>query len=327
MYYQLNDILNKKSLYNFIIGHRGVGKTYALKCYCIRRYIKHNEQFIWIRRYKGELKEAKSEFMSDIAHLFPNVKIEVDGYLLKIDNKIAGFFIPLSIASKYKSKPFPNVKTIVFDEFLITKSTYKYLQNESVIFDELFNTVDRYKDKTTAYFVGNAISFVNPYFIEYKITQTNKRFTFDKTKLVCVENFKSEEFIKHAKSSRFGKLKAGTEYEKYSIENEFLEDNNKFIAQRPKQCRFYCCFKFENQNIGFWWDLTGTGYLFASSKYDTSSRCIFSILTQDHAPNLVMLRHLKNGFTKDIKMAYQMGQLFFESQLLKKTFEKMLTYI
>ena len=124
MYYQLNDILNKKALYNFIIGHRGVGKTYALKCYCIRRFIKHSEQFIWIRRYKSELKEAKSEFMSDILHLFPNVKIEVEGYHLKIDNKIAGFFIPLSIASKYKSKPFPNVKTIVFDEFLITKSTY-----------------------------------------------------------------------------------------------------------------------------------------------------------------------------------------------------------
>lgn len=327
-YYQLNEILNKHCLYNFIIGHRGVGKTYALKCYCIRRFLKHDEQFVWVRRYKSELKEAKENFMTDLLknNVFPNNSIKVDGLKLMIDGKVAGYFVNLSTSSKQKSKPFPNVFTIVFDEFLITKSTYKYLQEESTIFDELFNTIDRYEDRTTAFFVGNAISFVNPYFIEYKIRQTNNRFTFDKTGLAVVENYKNELFIEHAKKSRFGRLKAGSEYEKYAIENDFLEDDNKFIAEKPKNCRFFCTYVFENQKIGFWIDRE-TGNIHASAKYDPSSTQMFSILSQDHAPNMVMLKHLKNSYSRDLKLAYQFGQLYFESQLIKKTFEKMLTYL
>ena len=326
MYYQLNEILNFNSIYKFIIGHRGVGKTYALKCYCLRRFIKHGEQFVWVRRYKTELSEAKSDFMKDIADKFSMYKITIDGNKIYIDSKIAGYFIPLSVASKFKSKPFPDVRTIVFDEFLITKSSYKYLQNESIIFDELYNTIDRYKDLTTAFFIGNAISFVNPYFVDLGIVQTNKRFTFDNSKQAVVEHFKSQAFIDKAKATRFGKLKSGTEYERYAIENEYLEDNNNFIAPRPKNTSYLCCIVFEGKNLGFWLE-NKTGKVFVCDKYDAASRRIFTLLCDDHSPNMIMIRRLKLGYIRDLRHVYEQGKMFFEDQIYKKLFEKLEMYL
>ena len=326
MYYQLNELLNLNCIYNFIIGHRGVGKTYAGKTYCLRRFIKHGEQFIWVRRYKSELAEAKSDFMKDIADKFKDHQIKIDGNKIIVDGKVAGFFIALSVSSKFKSKPFPDVRTIIFDEFLVTKSTYKYLQSESTIFDELYNTVDRYKDVTKAFFIGNAISFVNPYFIDLGINQTNKRFTFDKSKQAVVEHFKSQAFIDNAKATRFGKLKAGTEYEKYAIENEYLEDNNNFIAPKPLKATYLCCIVFEGKKLGFWLE-NKSGKVFVCDKYDKSSRRIFTLLCEDHSPNMIMIRRLKLGYIRDLRHVYEQGKMYFENQTYKKLFEKLQMYL
>lgn len=326
MYYQLNKILNFNCIYNFIIGHRGVGKTYAGKCYCLRRYIKHGEQFVWVRRYKSELSEAKSEFMTDIQDKFKDHEIKIDGNRIIVDKKVAGYFIPLSVASKFKSKPFPKVRTIVFDEFVVTKSTYKYLQSEAVIFDELYNTIDRYKDVTKAFFIGNAISFVNPYFVDLGIVKTNKQFTFDKTRQAVVEHFKSQEFIDNAKATRFGKLKAGTAYESYAIENNYLEDNENFIAKRPPKTTYLCCIVFEGKKLGFWLE-NKSGKVFVCEDYDKSSRRIFTLLCEDHSPNMIMIRRLKLGYIRDLRHVYEQGKMFFDSQTLKKAFEKLEMYL
>ena len=326
MYYQLNKILNYKCVYNFIIGHRGVGKTYALKCYCLRRFLKHGEEFVWVRRYKSELSEAKSDFMKDIAEKFPGIEVKIDGNRIVVNNKVAGYFIPLSVSSKFKSKPFPKVRTIVFDEFLITKSSYKYLPNETIIFNELYSTVDRYKDVTTAFFIGNAISFVNPYFIDFKIYQTKNQFTLDPTKQAIVEHFKSQPFIDMAKATKFGKLTAGTSYEKYAIENEYLEDNNNFIAKRPQKTTYLCCIVFEGKKLGFWLE-NKSGKVFACESYDKSSRRIFTLLCEDHSPNMIMIRRLKLGYMRDLRHVYEQGKMYFEDQICKKLFEKIQMYL
>ena len=125
-YYNGDTLLSHRKLYNWIIGHRGVGKTYYFKRLCIRKFLKKGEQFVWVRRYKTELAEAKSKWLKDISNLFPDNKIFINGNIIYVDDKIAGYFIPLSVSSKYKSSSFPLVTSIVFDEFLIDKSTFKY---------------------------------------------------------------------------------------------------------------------------------------------------------------------------------------------------------
>jgi len=49
-YYDLHNLLTRNAPWNFIIGARGLGKTFAAKRYGIKEYIKHGHEFIYLRR-------------------------------------------------------------------------------------------------------------------------------------------------------------------------------------------------------------------------------------------------------------------------------------
>lgn len=57
MYYNYNKILSYNAFINILIGERGVGKTYGASKMVVNKFIKKNEQFAYIRRYKSDLKE------------------------------------------------------------------------------------------------------------------------------------------------------------------------------------------------------------------------------------------------------------------------------
>ena len=59
MYWDINKSLSYNALFNFIVGNRGAGKTYGSKKYVINRFLKYGEQFVYIRRFKDELKKIK----------------------------------------------------------------------------------------------------------------------------------------------------------------------------------------------------------------------------------------------------------------------------
>ena len=61
MFWDINKSVSRNCLFNFIVGNRGAGKTYGAKKYVINRFLKTGEQFVYIRRYKEELKKIKEE--------------------------------------------------------------------------------------------------------------------------------------------------------------------------------------------------------------------------------------------------------------------------
>lgn len=62
MYYDYNKILSYNAMLNFLIGERGVGKTYGASKFVVNQFIKKHEQFAYIRRYKPELSESVPKF-------------------------------------------------------------------------------------------------------------------------------------------------------------------------------------------------------------------------------------------------------------------------
>ena len=58
-YWKIDRIKSHDRLFNFVIGGRGIGKTYACKHEGIKRYLASGEQFIYLRRYKEEIKPLK----------------------------------------------------------------------------------------------------------------------------------------------------------------------------------------------------------------------------------------------------------------------------
>lgn len=183
-YYSLDNILSKNADYNIIFGERSNGKTYAALKYGIERYIKTGEQMAYIRRWREDLRGKRAENL--FANHVANGLIEelTDGkynevfylsnkwflsYYDKDKNKRYPDSTPfcfgfcLSEQEHEKSSSYPNVTTIVFDEFLTRRI---YLPDEFMLYMNLLSTIIRQRDNVKVFMLGNTVNKFCPYFQE-----------------------------------------------------------------------------------------------------------------------------------------------------------------
>ena len=210
-----------------------------------------------------------------------------------IDDKLAGFSIPLSVANILKSSTYDNVDTIIFDEFIIDKGNYHYLQNEVIQLLDVIETVARLRD-IRVIFLGNAISITNPYFTFFNLTLPyNSDIKIAKrdnkgNPLIVINYIKNLKYREVKKASRFGQLIDGTEYGKYAIDNEFLRDSKYFIKKKSKNSKFYFILILNNKNYGVWCDYK-LGLMFISYDFDPNCPVRFSINPEDHKENTLLI--------------------------------------
>lgn len=111
IYYNYDRVFSYNSLLNIIIGERGVGKSYGLKKHCIKNFLKTGHQFIYLRRYETEIKKLmkRDKFFEDIKNdeELKHLDLKCSGNTFLVNGKVAGYSIPLSKSSTYKSDPFP----------------------------------------------------------------------------------------------------------------------------------------------------------------------------------------------------------------------------
>lgn len=329
MYYNFDRILSYNCLFNFIMTNRGLGKTYGSIKRGINAHLKNNNyQIMYVRRYREEVKEVKSTFFDTIKKDFPEVKFKVEGNIGYINNKPFVHFVALSTSRKLKSKSYPLVKVIIYDEFLIDKETGRYIPNEPEVFQDLFETVVRQRDDVIALFLANNISTVNPYFLYYNCIPYGKRFTIAQDGLVVVEQFVGEEFVNEKKKTRFGRLIDGTSYGNYALENKSLCDNDTFIQKyNPKDIKFLFSVKYRGNEIGIWISYK-EGICYVSDKIQTSSKNRFSITKDDHDINLVMYNSLSNFLLfREFVKYFRLGMARFKSNKVKVITYDILQYM
>ena len=63
---------------NFIVGGRGIGKTYGFKVDSIKHYKKTGKQFFYFKRHTTDMSTIDT-FFNDIAHEFPEDELSVKG--------------------------------------------------------------------------------------------------------------------------------------------------------------------------------------------------------------------------------------------------------
>lgn len=328
MFYDISHVLTYNAYFNFLIGERGVGKTFSAKKFVINKFLKKNEQFIYLRRYKTEIDKSKKTFFNDISANFKNHDFENKGDTFLIDNKPAGYAIPLSTANILKSVCYDNVSTIIFDEFIIDKGCYHYLSHEVNTFLEFCETVFRLRDNVRVLFLANAITQTNPYFLYFNLNpNTNSDISLYNDNLILLQIMKNYEYRAKKKQSKFGRLISGTDYSDYAIDNDFLRDNNNFIAKKSGNCNFLFAFIYQSQTFGVWVNYN-LGQMFVSSDYDKSSPFIFTTTVQNHKPNTLLLKNAKkyNCWAYLIKQ-FKIGNVFFESIKIKNIVLELLKII
>lgn len=321
-YYNLNNILTYNRFLTMIVGGRGTGKSYAVKKMIINNFIKKKEEFVYIRRTKVELEKAATpEFFKDIANEFPDTEFYIKGERMYINGEVAGYFIPLSGQAKYKSVPYPNVKTILFDEFIDFNG--RYLKNEIFTFLELISTIVRDRDDVRCLLCGNNVSIINPYYTYFNIRPTgNRNIIVSKTNpeviLEIVNN--TPQMNNRLKNSKFGRFIEGTSYGEYNINNKALNDNDNFILKdKPLGSKFLFSLIYNNKEYGVWVSYE-EGIYHINNQFNPNSFARYALQKKDHTDNVILLSNLrKQADIKNLILFFQYGQVYFNNLETKNT--------
>lgn len=316
MWYDVNKTLSYNCLFNFVVGARGVGKTYALKRRAIKNWIKKGEQFVYLRRYDTELIPSNMEkFFDDICVEFPDHEFYVKSGKFYIDEMIAGFYLPLSKAAQYKSVPFPNVSLVIFDEFIIDRGLVRYLPNEVVTFLEMYSTISRLRD-VPVMFLSNAISFTNPYFLFFDL-QLQPGQTILRKGDILLELVVDAEFADKAATTRFGRLVSGTAYYNYSVNNKFLLDNDTFVEKMEESGIYLFTLKCPELECGVY-AVRSNKFWYVTERVDKTSPKVVSLDLASHDDSTA---YAKSGRARvwlaTLKEKYYKAEIRFASVKIK----------
>ena len=187
-YWDIYPILSKKARYNVIYGERSNGKTYGTLQYCLEQHFTDGSEFAYIRRWDEDLVGKKGESLfnglikNGVIRKLSKGKwnhvvyksrayyfafIDDEGTVIT-DNKPFCYAFALTQHEHYKSNSYPNIRYIIFDEFL-TRGLY--LPDEFIIFQNVLSTLIRLRDDVIIFMLGNTVNKYSPYINEMGLTR------------------------------------------------------------------------------------------------------------------------------------------------------------
>ena len=312
-----NQMMTYNCIFNFVVGDRGGGKSFGTLEFCINQYLKHGREFIYMRRYEKELDESKPTLFDALKMegKFPDHELEVKGNRLYIDGKCMGYTVALSTSMKRKSINYSNVHFIIFEEFMVDGVTSRYLgsgDKEVTIFENFFETVDRLRDQTRVFFLANAFSMVNPYFVHYGIRLTPPYKQYNKIGPIMVCIWQDESYRAAKRKTRFYELVKDTDFAKHAYENEFYLDSTHFIKRKSSKAEFHFALMYLGKTYGIWveWD---KGVYYVSNKTGGINQSnTISLTLDDNRPNNINIRRVRNmPFMKAFRRAVDENMVYY----------------
>lgn len=240
-FFELNPILSYNKLLNIVVSPRGHGKSFGTLAYVVRKCIAEDVNFVYIRRSEKELAKVKDKLFD--AHfkegVFQEGSLVVEGgtcsYLDIADTgevfvkKPIGFLIPLNLSSQFKSSAFPNVKYIIFEEFI--EENGRYTTNEVEKFISVVETVARAREGVKLILLGNLSTVFNPYFLYFNVKlDFNTEFTSPRNKEWVCQYFFSEEFARSKSETAWARLIAGTRIGDFILNNANIMDSEDLVG-------------------------------------------------------------------------------------------------
>lgn len=185
-FYSLDNILSKNADYNIVFGERSNGKTYAALEYGVKQFVESGfqNQTAIVRRWKEDLKGKRAETLFNaleangrIAELTEGKFTEVfyfngKWYLSNYDSELQkhvphtkplAYSFALSEMEHDKSTSYPDITTVIFDEFLTRRY---YLPDEFILFMNVLSTIIRQRNNVKIFMLGNTVNKYCPYFAE-----------------------------------------------------------------------------------------------------------------------------------------------------------------
>lgn len=293
-YYSLKSILKTNATYNVIIGERSNGKTYATLKYGIEQYFKNGSQMAIIRRWQTDIRgnRASEIFKALLANdeVFKISKGKYQGiyyyggkfYLCNYndqgkaiysENDVIAYPFSLSDTEHNKSISYPNIRIIIFDEFLTRQV---YLPDEFILFMNTISTIVRNRTDVKIFMLGNTVNKFSPYFDEMglKNVREQKQGTIDVYKYGNSELKVSVEYCKS-----IGKSKENSFY--FAFDNPKLE----MIKTGAWELDIYphCPLKYKPKDIIFTYFIKYGGEIFQAEIVNKDNN-IFTFIHEKTTP-------------------------------------------
>ena len=255
----MSDINGEKPEIYLCTGNRTSGKTTFFNRMLVNKFLSKKEKFCLVYRYNYELDDCADKFFKDISSLFfPDSKMtskrKASGiyHELFIDDESCGYAISLNSADQIKkySHLLSDVVRMLFDEFQSESS--HYCPNEIKKFQSVHTSIARGHGKQTryvpVYMLSNAVSILNPYFVEFGISDRLKNDTkFLKGEGYVLEQCYMESASKAQQESAFNRAFKSNQYLLYSSQNVYLNDNTAFLEKATGESRYIATLKYNGK--------------------------------------------------------------------------------
>ena len=297
-FYSLDAILAKDATYNVIFGERSNGKSYAVLKYGLEEFWEHRTQLAIVRRWSDDFigKRGQMMFASLVCNgKGENIVSKVTGgewtdiyyyaskwYLCRYDEETGKreifetpFAYGFSITAQEhdKSTSYPNIKIILFDEFL-TRSAY--VPDEFIMFMNVVSTIVRQRTDVKIFMLGNTVNKYCPYFHEMglKHVRDMKQGTID---LYTYGDSKLTVAVEYVKPNKEGK----------DSDYYFAFDNPKLqmITGGAWELEIYphCPMKYEHKHICFEYFIIFDGEVL-HAEIIQKDNCLFTFLHPKTTP-------------------------------------------
>lgn len=325
-----------------VISMRSYGKSFGFTLRGLKRWAKTGKQFVWVRRYDDETAKTAPKLLDDVlAHGY------MSGYEFRYtgrawqgrkrtDDDTAAWStvchcLTLSKGQSYKGVAFPNVDTVVFDEFIReVKTPPGYLRGEVGVFLNLLKSVFRDRPNVHAFALANACDLTAPLLAFAGIRSesqinTPSGYSWHNGKSVLVHYARDAVFAAQEANTVVGKLVQGTPYAAVMLDNEFANGGDNLLGSKPTRARYRYGFVFGGDRFGVWCDdITGVYYI--NNKIPNNSGLLFTLQAGDMAVNVLMVERAA-PFAKGLMRLFGFGRVLFDTAATRERFVKMLGLI
>lgn len=333
-FYAANKILSmldadgKRPQMLYIVGNRTGGKSFAIKCLLLRKFMKRGEKFVVFVRFKEDIKDAVRGFFADIGPIkFPGHNMSQRPLLngkaaeLFLDSSPCGYVVALNDSQviKRNSALFSDACWGFMDEF--QNEDGRYVPDEVRKYNTIRTSIARggakgsYTRVFTTIFVSNAVTSFNPYYDYYGIARSiTNRAHYIRGHGWVLEIYYNKEAADAVRRNSTGMSEREIAY---ATSNKPLMDVDTFVDSVPGNRRCVLGLKYNGRVYGVW--LTELGYTYVCRQYDTSARGIITTSNEDHTPSTVLMSPA-SGTCKMLRNWYNNGYVCFESMAARIAF-------
>lgn len=257
-YLNMAGIIEASYTFNFLVGGRGIGKTYGAIKYCIE----HGIKFIYMRRTDTIVQTIVNSELSPVRPVMADMGR--GSAVQKINKYVTGFYeaetladgttkaegaplgiaVGLSVMGNLRGWSAADYTILINDEFIPEKHE-RTLKNEATAFFNAYETINRNRElqglpPLQVLFLANANDLTNDYFMELNLINVvdsmrvnGQETRFDRSRGIAIYLLRDSPISKAKQQTALYKLTKGTLYSSMAIDNDFVYEDRGKVASRP----------------------------------------------------------------------------------------------